>query len=1620
MAGGTTWNQVACGYITAAVKTDGTLWTWGYNNTYGGLGDGTVINKSSPVTTAGGGTTWSQVAAAGNTTYGGFAAIKTDGTLWTCGNNTLYGALGDGTTVNKSSPVTTAGGGTNWSQVAVSYVGWHAIKTDGTLWGCGYGSSGGLGDGTTIHKSSPVTVAGGGTTWSQVARTRFGGTALKTDGTLWSWGNVAGGGLGDGTTVAKSSPVTVLGGITTWSTLGGSDGGMSAISGTTSTFTITTTATLIAVTATYSIFPSTTIANEGDQLAWTIQTTGVTDGTTIYYNNTGTFNGNTRFVDNANYGSIVVRRNLASINKAIRATNSIDGTSTIIMQLLAVSTSNGILTTATSVSVTDSSTGTTTAYSWTYNGNGQLGDGTTLNRSSPVTVIGGFTDWSVISHGAGIRTNGTLWTWGLNSFGEVGDGTTLNRSSPVTTAGGGTNWSQIACGYDHRVAIKTDGTLWTWGNNGANNLGDGTAQNRSSPITTLGGGTTWSRIPSSMQGGNHVIAVKTDGTLWTWGNNSNGQLGDGTAINRASPVSTVGGANWSQLPGALTGDSLASVAIKTDGTLWTWGRDNYGQLGDGTTVDKSSPITVAGGGTNWRRVNGFMGAISAVKTDGTLWTWGSNGFNGALGDGTTLNRSSPITTAGGGTTWSNAMVNGTGPAVALKTDGTLWAWGGGTAGTAAGVGDGFAVQRSSPVTISGGGTNWYAVSGGWTAAYALSSSTINSAVPTYLIAPTIATAGTGSQVTWFVSTTEVVDGTTLYYTNTGTFNGATRFADGLNYGSVTVLSGFASLTKTIINDGTTNTTTNITLQLRTVSTAGSIIATATSVSVLPTITPTSTYNVYPSSDTVLSNNNLSWYVATTNVADGTPLYYTITGTTTSTFADGALYGSVTVNGNLAAINKFTNLLVSSSSIVAQIRTSSTSGSIVATATTVTASVDSRVVSIQYLVVGGGGGGGGGSSGGGGGAGGLLSASTYLLKGDTITVGVGSGGTGGSSPVGYPGGPYISGTPGNVSFINSTIIGNVIAQGGGVGGGAGPGGPGAFQLSGPGGSGGGTSFVVGYYGNVPYNGGLATNSPGQGIAGTQGYPGGATGATINPSPGTYFAGGGGGAGGAGTSTIGPTSTTANPGGLAALWPYTNTYYAGGGGGGSTFNVTPAGYGGGVAPGNPSKGGGGDGGYNNNAGGGGTANSGGGGGGGGSGQGQGIGGAGGPGVVAIAYSSTSQLFIGGTMTPGAANPAAPGYYVHTFTSTGTLVSAFSSTNYLYYIWGRNDSGQIGDGTVANRSSPTLLAGETNSLSEWKSLPVGFPDRAAGGIKVDGTLWTWGYNSAGRLGDGTTLDRSSPVTTAGGGTNWRQLSVGSTTSAAIKTDGTLWTWGRNINGELGDGTTLSRSSPATTAGGGTTWSQVACGYNALAAAIKTDGTLWTWGYNATYGAVGDGTTVNKSSPVTTAGGGTTWSQVAAGFNTSAAVKTDGTLWTWGQNTYGSVGDGTTLDRSSPVTTVAGGTTWSQVAAGYFTSAAIKSDGTLWTWGYNNNGQLGDGTTLNRSSPVTTVAGGTNWKQVVSNTFAASAIKTDGTLWTWGYNQYGQLGDGTTISRSSPASISSLTWSSIGAFNYGFVALR
>jgi len=355
---------------------------------------------------------------------------------------------------------------------------------------------------------------------------------------------------------------------------------------------------------------------------------------------------------------------------------------------------------------------------------------------------------------------------------------------------------------------------------------------------------------------------------------------------------------------------------------------------------------------------------------------------------------------------------------------------------------------------------------------------------------------------------------------------------------------------------------------------------------------------------------------------------------------------------------------------------------------------------------------------------------------------------------------------------------------------------------------------------------------------------------------------------------------------------------------------------------------------------------------------------------------------------------------------------------WSWGNGGSGAMGDNTVVSKTSPVQTV--TGGLN-WKQASCGSSYTLA--IKTDGTLWGWGANFLGGLGDGTTNSKSSPIQTIAGGNTWDKVSAGGIHAASIKTDGTLWLWGSGASGQLGV-TAGNYSSPIQTVIGGNNWVQVSCGYK-VTAAIKSDGTLWAWGLNSS-GELGDNTVVNRSSPVQTITGGSTWSSVSVGLadgagtaSTVAAIKTDGTLWLWGMGTSGQLGDNTIVSRSSPVQTIAGGSTWSSVSVGANYCAAIKNDGTLWSWGGNGNGRLGDNTLISRSSPVQTVAGGSTWKALSCGGGQTAAIKTNGSLWLWGRG--GQLGDNTTTNKSSPVQTIMLgnVWESVSSGYRHIVAI-
>ena len=301
-----------------------------------------------------------------------------------------------------------------------------------------------------------------------------------------------------------------------------------------------------------------------------------------------------------------------------------------------------------------------------------------------------------------------------------------------------------------------------------------------------------------------------------------------------------------------------------------------------------------------------------------------------------------------------------------------------------------------------------------------------------------------------------------------------------------------------------------------------------------------------------------------------------------------------------------------------------------------------------------------------------------------------------------------------------------------------------------------------------------------------------------------------------------------------------------------------------------------------------------------------------------------------------------------------------NYTLWGWGKNDRGQLGLNSDLSESHPT----QVGALTNWEQVTTGFAHSLA--IKTDGTLWTWGYNSRGQLGDGTTINRSSPVQ-VGSLTTWTKVSAGSEHTVAIKTDGTLWAWGRgSYTGALGENNKIDRSSPVQV-GALTNWAEARASYG-FTIGVKTDGTLWAWGLN-NYGNLGNNSYTNKSSPVQV-GALTTWSQIGTGRVHVGAIKTDGTLWTWGSNGAGRLGDNTVVNKSSPVQ-VGALATWSKIQVDGRSShtAAIKTDGTLWIWGDGGVGRLGLNTTINHSSPVQ-VGSLTTWIQASTGASHTTAI--------------------------------------------------
>ena len=325
-------------------------------------------------------------------------------------------------------------------------------------------------------------------------------------------------------------------------------------------------------------------------------------------------------------------------------------------------------------------------------------------------------------------------------------------------------------------------------------------------------------------------------------------------------------------------------------------------------------------------------------------------------------------------------------------------------------------------------------------------------------------------------------------------------------------------------------------------------------------------------------------------------------------------------------------------------------------------------------------------------------------------------------------------------------------------------------------------------------------------------------------------------------------------------------------------------------------------------------------------------------------------------------------------GSYTLALNNKGRLY-AWGNNSSGRLGDGTTTDRSTPTRVG----TASNWARISPGSGHSLA--INTKGELYAWGGNNYGRLGDGTTTARKTP-TRIGTASNWEHIAVGRSFNLAINKDGELYAWGRNSLGQLGDNTETDRHRP-TRIGTASNWTDIAAGYN-HSLALNSNGELYAWGNG-------------KSKKPTRIGTASGWKSIAAGRVHAFAISGRDELYAWGSNNFGQLGDGTTTRQSEPKKI--GSSTWSQVLSWYHT-LAINKNGELYGWGYNRNGRVGDGTTTNRSTPVQ-IGSASDWTSVSAGGGHSMAVNSKGELYAWGLNSSGQLGDGTTTNRSAPIKI-------------------
>jgi len=761
---------------TCAVTSEGAVWCWGSN--WGGqLGDGTNTSRLTPVPVSPMLPALDVTAVA--TGGGHTCAVTREGAVWCWGSNGS-GQLGDGTTTSRRTPVAVSGLASG--VVAISASDYHtcAVTSAGALWCWGRNVEGQLGDGTTTDRLTPVVVSGLGSGATAIAAGPGHTCAVTSAGALWCWGSNADGQLGDGTTTDALTPVAVkylgsgvasvatgsqhtcavtsAGAVWCWGS--GTDGRLGDGNGTAALTPVSVSGLLSGVVAVTAGFRHTcALTSAGAVQCWGGNTSEIGDGAT---------GGRQTPVAVSGLGSGVV---------AIDAGPS---------HTCAVTSSGAV-------------------WCWGENSDGRLGDGTSTTQNTPAPVNGLTSGVAAVApgnwHSCAVTEAGAVKCWGWNEDGQLGDGTTTWRVTPVPVSGLGSGVTAVSASSEgHTCALTSGGAVWCWGRNWAGELGDGTTTSRSTPVAVIGLG---SGVRAVAAGRWHTCALTNAGAVLCWGDNSLGELGDGTTTNRNTPVVVHG------LESGVVGIAAGfghTCALTSAGAVLCWGGNNLGQLGDGTTTDRPTPGAVTGLGSGVAAVAATGGGHTCALTNGgVVWCWGWNDW-GQLGDGTTTNALTPVAVSGLGSSVA-AISAGWRHSCARTSAGAAWCWGMPWDGR---LGDGGIVWptplvpvvglQSGVATIAAGGSQTCAVtSGGTLLCWGINISSLpGDDKPLIRLTPVLVSGFSGAIPT--VSSVAppqgpVAGGTAVTITGTGFGAGATVTIGGVAATNVAVM-GATSITAT--------------------------------------------------------------------------------------------------------------------------------------------------------------------------------------------------------------------------------------------------------------------------------------------------------------------------------------------------------------------------------------------------------------------------------------------------------------------------------------------------------------------------------------------------------------------------------------------------------------------------------------------------------------------------------------------------------------------------------------------------------------------------------------------------------------------------------------------------------